>query len=115
MVEEFSTKVKLTASFAGGDISYTDTVVIRWGALFDIRNDGIDDISVRIPDQEIRLIMERYDEEEYVKEIAIGNDNVEIEFIRRDASYPGLMLFPIELEIYEDDRGRVRAILYFLI
>ena len=88
----------------------TQKIIIKWNLDIDIRNWGINDISIGVPDQPIVLIFEKWNEEtdsweEFEKEIELQNIEVDLD---NEFELGNIAVCPVELDIMKD-----KAILRF--
>ena len=93
---EFETKVDVEMPYQQG-VSYRGDATVKWSVEFEIRERGIKDIVINIPDQKIELIKITETEDEDIEE------DVEFEVTNATESIPeGLRssIIPVSLELY---------------
>ena len=104
LMYEFQTDVEVSCYDTPKDIDFTtQNITIKWNLELDIRNWGVKDCSIAVPDQVITLIFERWNEEEdswedFEKEVQLKDIKIDC----GDAENIGnIMICPSELEIDE--------------
>lgn len=109
MMTSFETQVELSIvgshEFTGG----SGKAKIKWNFEIEMRNYGIKDISITVPDQSIKTVVTKYNEEtdeEYEEEVTLELKNIKVDSTlsgyEKLTSYLSGGIYPKELEVWRD-------------
>lgn len=109
MMENFETTVDLNIIGSDETVGGSGKVTIKWVFEIEMRNYGVKNISIHVPDQEVTTYVTRYNEEtdeEYDAPVKLELKNVKVESFlegyEKLTSYLSGGIYPKELEIWKN-------------